>query len=487
MLKSRQGLLNHNLSPPTSQGKKDQNPVDMVKFYSKYDPHNAFHIPGHQESLLVPREFNELNIRLFSKKSEHIALIQEAFRARLRQLNREKWDQLRSMGGSDHLGIGGGSINNINNDENGGGINKVLMSVKEYRTSGAAFGARDGEAVDMMMGFEEDDDDDSSHHPSFLLSSSSCAASRSSRMGGGGGGGDLSSQQSTSTISLLPTFLDQEMHTDRDRHSFVESVSMGLGTVNSTGVVKNTGSIHLPSSSSTSSSSSSSPVHHRNNSKITTAISSAIGTGTVGGGSGGESVTFVTPFFSRPDANHQDEGMNGTSGTSASTTTAAKRNSSAMSPDAQQRRSGGGGGGEGGTSSVFSTPKLIKTASSSSAKNIQNNNKGDVSSPFRTPAPLSSAVHNNNNNNVIDRRLSSDSNNGGEITIEKDENDKTSSTTPPTAPGGLVQHHHVSLQQFRGSLTPNIGMTLPKDYDQIATSPMKLKRRRTESVEEKRQ
>lgn len=62
---------------------KDKNPVDSIKFYSKYDCESASPISREKISALIPDFYQDTVCRVFSKNPEKVKAIQEAFRAYL--------------------------------------------------------------------------------------------------------------------------------------------------------------------------------------------------------------------------------------------------------------------------------------------------------------------------------------------------------------------------------------------------------------------
>jgi len=59
---------------------KDKNPVDKVRFYTKYELSESVTIPKEQVSLLIPEQFSEHYIRIFVKNPEKIHEAQKVFR-----------------------------------------------------------------------------------------------------------------------------------------------------------------------------------------------------------------------------------------------------------------------------------------------------------------------------------------------------------------------------------------------------------------------
>ncbi|KAF9313226.1 SAM domain and HD [Podila horticola] len=59
---------------------KDQNPVDGIKFFSKTNNSASYHIPKEKVSSLIPSEFQENFIRVFSRDPTKVKAVHEAFR-----------------------------------------------------------------------------------------------------------------------------------------------------------------------------------------------------------------------------------------------------------------------------------------------------------------------------------------------------------------------------------------------------------------------
>ncbi|KAG0052557.1 SAM domain and HD [Gryganskiella cystojenkinii] len=59
---------------------KDQNPVDGIKFFSKNNHFESYHIPKEKVSSLIPSEFQENIIRVFARDSSKVKAVHEAFR-----------------------------------------------------------------------------------------------------------------------------------------------------------------------------------------------------------------------------------------------------------------------------------------------------------------------------------------------------------------------------------------------------------------------
>lgn len=59
---------------------KDQNPVDGIKFFSKTNHSVSYHIPKEKVSSLIPSEFQENIIRVFSRDPSKVRAVHEAFR-----------------------------------------------------------------------------------------------------------------------------------------------------------------------------------------------------------------------------------------------------------------------------------------------------------------------------------------------------------------------------------------------------------------------
>ncbi|KAG9067547.1 SAM domain and HD [Linnemannia hyalina] len=59
---------------------KDQNPVDGIKFFSKTNHSASYHIPKEKVSSLIPSEFQENIIRVFSRDPTKVRAVHKAFR-----------------------------------------------------------------------------------------------------------------------------------------------------------------------------------------------------------------------------------------------------------------------------------------------------------------------------------------------------------------------------------------------------------------------
>ncbi|PKY38250.1 HD phosphohydrolase domain-containing protein [Rhizophagus irregularis] len=66
-------------------GMKNENPVDHVKFYNKNLPNKVFKLEKSQVSYLVPEQFEELNIRIFTKDHKKIDPIRNCFKELLKE------------------------------------------------------------------------------------------------------------------------------------------------------------------------------------------------------------------------------------------------------------------------------------------------------------------------------------------------------------------------------------------------------------------
>jgi len=60
---------------------KDQNPVDHIKFYSKYNGNESFTIEKSVVSHLVPDQFEETVVRVYTRDTTKTKAIQDAFRS----------------------------------------------------------------------------------------------------------------------------------------------------------------------------------------------------------------------------------------------------------------------------------------------------------------------------------------------------------------------------------------------------------------------
>ncbi|KAJ3311505.1 SAM domain and HD [Boothiomyces sp. JEL0838] len=66
---------------------KDKNPVDSIRFFTKYDS-VPISIKKEQVSGLIPEQYKEIIVRIFSRKASHVQEIQKGFRKVLANLNR---------------------------------------------------------------------------------------------------------------------------------------------------------------------------------------------------------------------------------------------------------------------------------------------------------------------------------------------------------------------------------------------------------------
>lgn len=68
---------------------KDRNPVDSIKFFNKYRPQELYKIPREQVSLLIPEQYDEMIVRIFTRDATKALFVQQAFRSFLDQKNNE--------------------------------------------------------------------------------------------------------------------------------------------------------------------------------------------------------------------------------------------------------------------------------------------------------------------------------------------------------------------------------------------------------------
>ncbi|TFY67525.1 hypothetical protein EVJ58_g1575 [Rhodofomes roseus] len=60
-------------------GMKDKNPLDTVSFYSKHKPDNSGKAHPHDVSLLMPAEFGELLLRIYTKEKRFARIVRDAY------------------------------------------------------------------------------------------------------------------------------------------------------------------------------------------------------------------------------------------------------------------------------------------------------------------------------------------------------------------------------------------------------------------------
>ncbi|KAI9278654.1 HD phosphohydrolase domain-containing protein [Phascolomyces articulosus] len=65
---------------------KDRNPVDSIRFYSKFNDHESFTIPKQQVSYMIPQQFEEVIVRVFTRDPQKVTAIQKAFRRLLKRI-----------------------------------------------------------------------------------------------------------------------------------------------------------------------------------------------------------------------------------------------------------------------------------------------------------------------------------------------------------------------------------------------------------------
>ncbi|KAJ8659933.1 hypothetical protein O0I10_004159 [Lichtheimia ornata] len=65
---------------------KDRNPVDSIRFFSKFNDNESFTIPKQQVSFMIPSQFEEVVIRVFTRNPQKTPAIQKAFRKLLKQI-----------------------------------------------------------------------------------------------------------------------------------------------------------------------------------------------------------------------------------------------------------------------------------------------------------------------------------------------------------------------------------------------------------------
>ncbi|KAI8089448.1 uncharacterized protein BX664DRAFT_297172 [Halteromyces radiatus] len=63
---------------------QDQNPVDSIRFFSKFNDNESFTIPKHHVSYMIPTQFQEVVIRIYTRNPTKVQAIQQAFRKTLR-------------------------------------------------------------------------------------------------------------------------------------------------------------------------------------------------------------------------------------------------------------------------------------------------------------------------------------------------------------------------------------------------------------------
>ena len=66
---------------------KDRNPMDFIRFFTKYDPNTTIAIPKEHISSFIPNHFKEIIIRVFVRDARLAHRVQVAFRKLLESIN----------------------------------------------------------------------------------------------------------------------------------------------------------------------------------------------------------------------------------------------------------------------------------------------------------------------------------------------------------------------------------------------------------------
>ncbi|KAI8369175.1 hypothetical protein EDC96DRAFT_607057 [Choanephora cucurbitarum] len=67
---------------------KEKNPVDSIRFFSKFNDKESFNIPQDKVSYLIPTTFQDVNLRIYTRDPSKMLAIQKAFRRYLRQITK---------------------------------------------------------------------------------------------------------------------------------------------------------------------------------------------------------------------------------------------------------------------------------------------------------------------------------------------------------------------------------------------------------------
>ena len=59
---------------------QDRNPVDNIRFFSRYNDFQALKIPRSKVSFLVPEQYEELAIRIFTRDSDKVGRVKRRSR-----------------------------------------------------------------------------------------------------------------------------------------------------------------------------------------------------------------------------------------------------------------------------------------------------------------------------------------------------------------------------------------------------------------------
>ncbi|RCH99623.1 SAM domain and HD domain protein, partial [Rhizopus stolonifer] len=67
---------------------KENNPVDSIRFFSKFNGQESFNISQEKVSYMIPRKFQDINLRIFTRDPSKMLAIQKAFRRYLSQITK---------------------------------------------------------------------------------------------------------------------------------------------------------------------------------------------------------------------------------------------------------------------------------------------------------------------------------------------------------------------------------------------------------------
>ncbi|CAO3687955.1 hypothetical protein G6F70_003663 [Rhizopus microsporus] len=64
----------------------DNNPVDSIRFFSKFNENESFNISKQKVSYMIPSKFQDVNIRVFTRNPQKMQAVQKAFRKCLKEI-----------------------------------------------------------------------------------------------------------------------------------------------------------------------------------------------------------------------------------------------------------------------------------------------------------------------------------------------------------------------------------------------------------------
>ncbi|KAJ3105057.1 SAM domain and HD [Phlyctochytrium bullatum] len=150
---------------PISYCMKENNPVDFMRFTTKWNIQKSFPLPKEQVSLFTPESFQEITIRLYAKKDEHRRQLWEMFQRFIRSFGEEIGVPIE-LTDEDHLMIPTSTvkrnpaiqIGDVEKRAHGGERVSSPLDRKSQRT--ISFETSDNPKTRFDVDSEEDEDDE---------------------------------------------------------------------------------------------------------------------------------------------------------------------------------------------------------------------------------------------------------------------------------------------------------------------------------------